>query len=414
MAVLLGALSVVFIVSFQVYWVYKLFDAKEKQFDQQVTIALINVASRIAEFNNSQAPDLSPVTRITSNYFIVDVNESIDPVVLEHFLSSEFNIRNINIDFEYAIYDCESERMVYGNYISNRDGKAKRTSKLKFIMAEDLAYYFGVFFPGKQVYLIRGMNLWIISFLIILTALGFFSYAVFIILRQKRLSEIQKDFINNMTHEFRTPISAIAISAGVLKEEHILDDPERHATYTGIITEQNMKLERHMERVLQSALTEKHPMPLKKEDINLCRLLREIEHTARNHLGKEQRISVICDDEELSVNADVVHLFNIIYNLVDNAIKYGGSTVTIRLSYRSVHGKVSLMVQDDGPGIEGRYRKKVFKRFFRIPGSDPIHGFGVGLNYVRNVCRAHGWKIKLDSTADKGCLFIISRLRLVS
>lgn len=409
MAVILGALSIVFIISFQVYWVYNTFDVKESQFNQRVSMGLLNVAERIAKFNGSQTPDHSPVIQMTSSYYIVDVNESIDPVVLEHFLKSEFNTRHINLDFEYAIYDCETDRMLYGKYIAYEEGKIGDPSELNFRKAEDLAYYFGVFFPTKTTYILQSMNLWIISFLLILTALGFFIYAIFIILRQKRLSEIQKDFINNMTHEFKTPISSIAISAEVLQEDGIAKDPERLHRYAQIIADQNSKLEEHIERVLHSATRDKHSMELRSENLELCDIFREVTKALENRLGKGQGLSLECEKNLPAVEADRVHLANLLINLIDNALKYGGPKVKVSVYCRKEGEGVKLIVGDDGPGIETKYHKKIFNRFFRIPTKEisPVKGFGLGLHYVRSVVRAHGWKINVESKPGKGNSFII-------
>lgn len=408
LAVFLGAISIIFIVAFQVYWVYNTFDVKEKQFNQRVSIALMNVADQIAEFNGSQVPDINPVIQMTSNYFVVDVNESMDPVVLEHFLKREFEGSNINIDFEYAIYDCENDQMVYGKYIGFAEGKVGDPSELKFRKIEDLAYYFGVFFPTKPTYILRSMNLWIISSLIILTALGFFIYAIFIILRQKRLSEIQKDFINNMTHEFKTPISSIGISAGVLEEKDIVNDPDRLKTYAAIIAEQNLKLEDHIERVLQSASMEKHSMQLQMEDVEVCNLIADV--VSSFHLQKGQEISIDCSGADFYVKADRAHFTNLIYNLIDNAVKYSGADAKVIVGVSTEKESLQLFVQDNGPGINKKYHKKIFKRFFRIPEKNinAIKGFGLGLNYVKYVVRAHKWQIRIDSDQGKGSRFVVT------
>jgi len=244
---------------------------------------------------------------------------------------------------------------------------------------------------------------------IILTALGFFIYAIFIILRQKRLSEIQKDFINNMTHEFKTPISSIAISAAVLQEDEILENADRLKTYAGIIAAQNMKLEEHIERVLLSAKSEKKGMELKPEDLDLCSLIREVIQSYNSSRAGETNISIDCPDVAISVRADRPHLANLIHNLLDNAVKYSGEHAEVIVGCKSIHSGVKLFVEDNGPGIETKYHKKIFNRFFRVPGKmiNSIKGFGLGLNYVKYVARAHGWKIELLSKPGKGSTFSV-------
>jgi two-component system phosphate regulon sensor histidine kinase PhoR len=266
-----------------------------------------------------------------------------------------------------------------------------------------------VFFPTKSTHILQSMNLWIISLLLILTALGFFIYAIAIILRQKRLSEIQKDFINNMTHEFKTPISAIAISADVLKEEGIVNDPERLKTYANIIADQNKKLEEHIERVLQSASLENHQIDLQIESLDLCVILQEVIMAIDARRGEGQEITLDCEKGNFTINADRIHISNMIFNLVDNALKHGGPGVKVAISCKKEGASIVLSVEDNGIGIAPKYHKKIFNRFFRVPGKQisAIKGFGLGLNYVKYVVSAHGWKIKLESNADIGAKFIL-------
>ncbi|MCD4664357.1 MAG: hypothetical protein K8R68_03735, partial [Bacteroidales bacterium] len=222
-AVLLGSISIVGIILFQWYWVNKSFSLVEEQFNRKVEIALYNVAEKMATFNNSELPNENPVRQMSSNYFIVDINDVIDAKILDHYLKTEFEYSNINIDYEYAIYDCETNRMVYGNYIK-QNGAGDMKEK-KFQKYDEFTYYFGIIFPSKTLYVLNNMNIWLISSFVLFTAIIFFAYAIFIILKQKRLSEVQKDFINNMTHEFKTPISTIGISANVLSDPEIVNDP---------------------------------------------------------------------------------------------------------------------------------------------------------------------------------------------
>jgi len=183
--------------------VWSTWNIKEKEFDDKVRIALLNVAHEF-ERMGSPLPTYDLINRVSANYYVVNINDVINANNLEYFLRRELEAVGLNEDFEYGIYDCATNKMVYGNYISYRPGVDSTLIRRDNLPVYDkFTYYFGVHFPRRTF-----------SSILLLTVL-FFAYAMFIILRQKRLSEMQKDFINNMTHEFKTPISTIGISADV-------------------------------------------------------------------------------------------------------------------------------------------------------------------------------------------------------
>ena len=407
-AVLLGSVSIIGIILFQLYWVNKSYDLAEEQFNKTVKIALYNVAQKMAEFNGSELPNENPVKQISSNYFIVDINNVIDAKILDHFLKTEFEYSNIHIDYEYAIYDCETNEMVYGNYIKQDDIPKKE--KQKFQKFDEFTYYFGILFPSKVLYIINSMNIWLISSFVLFTAIIFFAYSVFIILKQKRLSEIQKDFINNMTHEFKTPISTIGISAEVLSDPEIVKSPERLKNYAEIISGQNKRLESQIEKVLQLAQLDKSKFKLKKEEFDIHKVIKQI--------GEAFKLTVDSKNGVLHCNlkagnsiitGDKLHTTNIIYNLLDNAFKYSFEKPDITISTWNKDNRLYLEISDKGIGISKKYRKRIFDRFFRIPTGNihNVKGFGLGLNYVKSIVHSHNWKIKVESEPGEGSRFII-------
>ncbi|MDD5507737.1 MAG: HAMP domain-containing sensor histidine kinase [Bacteroidales bacterium] len=396
------------IILFQLNWVYNTFDITENQFNQRVKIALYDVAEQMARFNHSQIPR-DPVKQITSNYFVVNQEDIIDPTILEYFLKSEFDQSDIRMDYEYAIYDCETEEMVYGRYIPQSPGGSTKVTRAQdFLKQEGLIYYYGVIFPGKNISLLKSMNIWIISGLIIITALLFFSYAIFIILQQKKLSEIQKDFINNMTHEFKTPISTIAIASEALAQPGISRDPHRLFQYASIIGEQNDRLKQQIAKILQIATVEKSSIKLKMEKIEVREMLEEVVNNIKIHyIDQTLSFTVEPEQEPVYVMADKLHFSNILFNLIENAIKYGGNQ--IKLSVEASPEIVRVVVEDNGPGIEPKYLGKIFQKFYRIPSPEPfnIKGYGLGLYYVKNLVSAHKWKIWVESKLSVGSGFII-------
>lgn len=407
--ILLAAVSIIGIVVTQVYWVRRALDIRENQFNRDVNTALRDVASRIFEINATPSPANNPVTQVSTNYFTVMINGPIDASLLEFLLTTEFQKRNINADFEYGIYDCSNQRMLYGNYVSlgnQKKGPIDRTLP----KWSDESYYFGVQFPQLQANLLSQMGIWVFSSAVLLVVILFFVYALFVILRQRRLSEIQKDFINNMTHELKTPISTIAISAQVLKDPATRESPERLANYSSIIEKENQRLKQQVERVLQIARLDREDVQLNLEQTELHALVESaIESMAFMLDESGGSIVTKLKASPTTISGDAFHLTNVLVNLLDNAIKYTKTkpAITIRTS---TEGKaLRIEVEDNGIGINHSDQKKVFDRFYRVPTGNvhDVKGFGLGLYYVNRIVHAHRGKIMLRSEPGKGSVFII-------
>ncbi|RME00940.1 MAG: sensor histidine kinase, partial [Bacteroidetes bacterium] len=206
--VILGAFAIMGIIAIQVYLLKNTWDAAEKEFNENVTIALMNVAKEFEKLGGT-LPAYDLVKQVSSNYFVVDINNVIDANNLEYFLRREFERVGIRSDFEYGIYNCDTRKMAYGKYISYNESEKGEAlhPKEQLPVYDKFLYYFGVRFPNRTTQVLSAMRLSIVFSVILLFTILFFLYSMFIILRQKRLSEMQKDFINNMTHEFKTPIS---------------------------------------------------------------------------------------------------------------------------------------------------------------------------------------------------------------
>lgn len=409
--VVLATLSIVGISITQVYWVKRAFDLKEDEFKRNVNTALLNVAQQIYSFaDHGPAPTHNPVKQLSTNYFVVMVNSQIDASLLEFMLRTEFDKRKIQADFEYGIYDCANEKMMYGNYVQVNDGKSKTEISKNLPKWNTQGYYFGVQFPNREAQIINQMGIWSFSSVVLLVVIVFFAYTLFVILKQKRLSEIQKDFINNMTHEFKTPIATIALSTEVLKSPEILRQPERLLSYTTIIENENKRLKQHVERVLQMAKLDKESVELKKEAVNLHEVVQEVTNGMATSI-QEKKIEVDLDLQaaEPVIQADKLHATNVVYNLLDNAIKYSAENPKIWISVKQTEKHVVLEVKDNGIGVKEDDQKKIFDKFFRVPTGNVhnVKGFGLGLNYVRQIVDAHRGKITVKSHLGEGCTFRI-------
>jgi two-component system phosphate regulon sensor histidine kinase PhoR len=407
--VILAALSIVGITITQIYWIRRAFDLKEAEFERTVNTALYNVAHQIFDINKTPSPAINPVKQLSTNYFVVMVNSEIDANLLEYLLRNEFEMRGIIADFEYGVFDCSSERMVYGNYVPLKTSKEKATTK-NLPKWSNQGYYFGVQFPNRAAHIINQMGIWSFSSVVLLLVITFFAYTLFVILKQKRLSEIQKDFINNMTHEFKTPIATIAVSTEVLKDPSIVNQPERLMNYAGIIEKENIRLKQQVERVLQMARLDKDAIGLKKESVSLHQMITDsIRHYAmalqeRNGVIKSELTAL--NDE---INADKFHLTGVFNNLIDNAIKYCREIPEITIRTSNYNNGCVIEVSDNGIGISSENHKRVFQKFYRVPTGNvhDVKGFGLGLSYAKTIIEAHGGQISLQSALGKGCLFRI-------
>ena len=403
--IVLGALAILGVLGVQSYWVIRTWNLQEKEFNDKVHTALISVAEDLEKLG-SQLPAHDLISQISTNYYVVNISDVFNAGTLEFYLRNQLEAVGLVEDFEYGIYDCSNNKMVYGNYISYDPEKPVVDKQRDDLPTYDeYLYYFGVRFPNRTGYLLNSMNLTVLFSLILLLTVSFFAYTLYIILRQKRLSEMQKDFINNMTHEFKTPISTIKISANTFLNHPEVKSDERLMKYASIINDQNNRLNSQVEKVLQIARIERDNFKLKKEPTDLHELLDKVIRSTKlkaEELGGSLNQSL--NAQKTNITADKLHLTNIIHNLIDNAIKYRKETPEINISTTDSDDKIHLKIEDKGIGISKEQQGKVFQKFYRVPTGNVhnVKGFGLGLFYVKNICQAHGWKLQLDSEEGEG------------
>jgi two-component system phosphate regulon sensor histidine kinase PhoR len=404
----LAVLSCAGIIATQTYWVQRAYVLEEKEFNLNVNTSLRNVAMKIWEMKRVQPLVFNVVDQVSPDYFIVQINDHIESVVLEHFLRVEFEKRNIITDFEYGLYDCMHDTVMSYHYVQMSGSNETFDPVMNFPPLTRENYYFGVYFPHRNKYLTSQLSIWILSSLVLLCVLVFLGYVVFVILKQKRLSEVQKDFVNNMTHEFKTPLATIQLSAEVLKKPDIIEKPQRLLNYATIIDNEASQLALQVERVLQMAHAEKGEIQLRKEEIVWQDLLKEVANNFENMLLKnEAKIHLEMPEERVIFSGDKLHLKNAVSNLIDNALKYASENPEITIRLRENHRETRVEVSDNGIGIDKAHQKMLFRRFYRVPTGNihDVKGFGLGLNYVRIIARAHGGEAICNSKVGKGSIF---------
>jgi two-component system, OmpR family, phosphate regulon sensor histidine kinase PhoR len=415
--VILGAIAILLVLGTQTYLVTRTWNLNEQNFQQSVTIALQNVAKQLSNINQTALPpDL--IKPLSSNSYTVNINSQITATNLDYYLRRNFEENSINEDWDYAIYDCHDEKYVYGKYVSFAASADSLGVNKDFPKLADANYYFTVRFPKRSSNLFNNMGVMIGFSIISLLTVMFFIYSMLIILRQKRLSELQKDFINNMTHEFKTPISTIKVAADVFASNPFIQSDARLSKYAQIMREQNTRLNNQVEKVLQITRIDKNTLDLNKEVINLHELLDTVLPSIQVKVeglngALEQRLRA----KQPYVKADSLHLTNIIHNLLDNAIKYcKDGKPEILVITEDTEKNIRLMISDRGIGIDKEHHKKIFQRFYRVPTGNihNVKGFGLGLFYVRNIVQAHGWTIDIASETDKGTSIIIDIPKVIN
>lgn len=407
---LMALISMAGIVVLQVFWFRKAFDVHEKEFDQSVFTSLQRVAEQLLQMNNQQIPNARLVDQLSGNYFVVSVNGEIDTKVLESLLKAEFRSRGLTSDFEYGVYDCNHQKLVYGNYVSFKEDETHRAPRELPQWKNDL-YYFSVNFPDKSNHLIDSMSIWLFSSLVLLIVVLFFAFALITIFRQKQLSEVQKDFVNNMTHEFKTPVSTILVTSRLLNKPEIQQQPDAIERYSNLIQQEALRLKSQVERVLQVAVWDQKKMKYRMEPVNIHECLEQamisVEQVIQDKGGRLER-NFRADNPVLP--GDRMHLTNTFFNLLDNAVKYSVEPPVIILTTQNNGHKLSVSVADNGIGIHHKNLRRIFDRFFRVSTGDvhDVKGFGLGLYYVRHVVKDHRGNIDVKSQPGIGTTITIN------
>ncbi|MFC7346847.1 sensor histidine kinase [Chryseobacterium zhengzhouense] len=397
----LGLVAIIGILIAQLLWTKQAYNLEDRKFNQKVNIALMEVVEKMSEGKSSFTEN--PVQIIANDYYVVNINNEFHPAVLEHYLKTEFTRFQINTDYVYALYNCHSDQMVYGKYMSSHQEEPNE-KVIQFPKHKNLTYYFSIRFPDKTTYLISSLRFWYLLTFALIIILLVYVYSIYTIIQQKKFSELQRDFINNMTHEFKTPLSSILLASESLNKQEIIQQNSKLKTYTSIIINQSFKLNNHIEKILNIAKNDASGLSLKPQKIILLPFIQEI---VENIKHKNENVSIKINIEDtISIVVDEFHFTNIIFNLLENSIKYCETKPEIMISSDKDTKGLYLKFKDNGMGIPAKSLNYIFDKFYRVNAnkSDEINGFGLGLFYVKKVVQQHGWKIYVENNSDKGIM----------
>jgi two-component system phosphate regulon sensor histidine kinase PhoR len=409
--ILITSLSLVGIVLIQIYWVRKAVAMQEEQFNNKVQLALKGVVNLMFDERDIQSAD-STICRTKCDHRTFEILSAINTVRLDSLLQQEFGGMEITREYAWGVYNPGCETIFAGNagnYPTQLVATNHRVSLSCLYRSEKL--FLGVYFPAERdVLWLRIFPYLLLAFVLLGVIIFAFSFVIFSFLRQKKLSEMKSDFVNNMTHEFKTPISTISLASEMLLKPDVYEYPVRTKRYARIIHDENLRLKQQVEQVLQIAILDKGEYRLNimefdaHEAIRLC--LKNFELIIRDKGGF--LTSKLSADQSI-VNADYNHFINIMNNLLDNATKYAQGYPEIQVITKNIGAQLVVEVHDKGIGISSDNLKYVFKKLFRVHTGNvhDVKGFGLGLYYVKTMVEAMGGLVKAKSELKKGSIFEI-------
>ncbi len=339
------------------------------------------------------------------------IHERIPRDKMDVIITEALKEEGIDIPFEFSVITQ------FGKTVASSvkfDGKPQTAEYRITLFPNDLFSehnFLLIQFPSKRDYIMQSMSMMSASSIGLIMIISLcFAYTIHIIFRQKKLSDMKTDFVNNMTHELKTPISTISLASEMLRDERVASDTSRISRYAGVIHDENKRLGSHVEKVLQMAVIDKGENKLNLHQSNLHELVQKaIDKMA---LQLEERGSVLntfFEAQHPEAPVDETHFTNMISNLLDNAIKYSNDRPEITLKTRNAKGGIFVSVEDKGIGMSKDAQRKVFEKFYRVPTGNVhnVKGFGLGLSYVKAMAEAHGGNVKLKSELHKGSIFEI-------
>lgn len=410
LVILVSTVLITLIIAIQLFWLQKVYRYEEKQFNINVSKSIRALYADMELVNDVKDNVQKVVENVSPDVYMLKIDCPPDLSRLWVNLKGELTDFDVYSDCQAAIYSHDVDSFTIRKYIDLPDAYRESSREPNLPALKRDYSYIMLFFPHRGQYIIKQMLFWIASSGLLLLVLVGFGFSVFYFYRQKFYNETQRDFVNNFTHEFKTPLAVIKIASDVLQQKNIVEKPERLNNYAGIISEQTSHLQAQVQRLLEIAYTDRSSLPLEKENFDVNVLIRE----AINDLQPliEQKNAAIHTNfaiPEIIVNADKSYLRLCFINLIENAIKYSPDPV-IEVDTGISGTNLIASVKDNGLGIAAEHQKKIFDRFYRITEGE-LHtakGFGLGLNFVKKVIDTHNGKIELDSEPGKGSRFTIT------
>lgn len=436
---ILITLSLIGIIYIQINWIVTMIGSRQDLLKHKLSLAMNDVGHQLVEQrggnSNLQALRLRPgISWRPSDQFMRELMRP--PTIAEKFTVDEVSEKlRKSLNFQ-GLKDTKFEFSIYANLgsmgLSFRPPEIRSPNFFKELQdsVNNLSYYYPlqapenlsaggilpdellvVVIPDFRNVVLKQMRLMIggaIFFTLVIIAA--FYLTIYALLRQKKLSEIKNDFINNMTHEFKTPLATISLAVDALKNEKVVQDRQKSEYFTGIIKEENRRMNKQVETILQASLLDRQEQQLNLASIHAHHIIEEALENFQLQLdGKGGRAELQLNAKNDLINADEVHFTNLISNLIDNAVKYSKDNLLIRITTHSTSRSLVIRIEDNGIGMTKETQRRIFEKFYRAHTGNlhNVKGFGLGLSYVKTIVEAHQGKIKVDSLVGKGTTFTL-------
>lgn len=409
--ILLTLLSFLGIILSQLYWIKNAYDLKKDQFDKRVLMGLKSISNTLFDMQN-------PGTE--KRVFLIDSiqepsdsdYEHLNYGLIDSLLANELICIHIEDDYEYAVYQGKTKNIIGGHF--KRFQAEILSSEFKVSLncvRSESPYYLALYFPSHDNLIIQNMLVGFILSGLFVVILGFsFIYTVVVIFQQKKVSLMKNDFVNNMTHEFKTPIATVSLASEMLLRPEIQNNTEKTKKYAKIIYDENIRLKHQVDQILQIAVLDKGEFRIRKKEIDVHRILDEVIQNSEIFIQERKgSITKIYSAARPKIRADKMHFINIISNLLDNANKYSPEAPEITVRTKNIKNGILISVEDKGIGIKPDDQAYIFKQFHRVHTGNihDVKGFGLGLFYAEKMVKEHDGFIRLNSTFGSGSTFEI-------
>jgi two-component system, OmpR family, phosphate regulon sensor histidine kinase PhoR len=409
--VLLITLSVLGIMFIQMSWIRNAIALNRDQFQKEVDNSLTESKKLILDrfayrsglfFPNEESKQFYLQNNFTTQVFTKDsIQQMIEKALRQNNIKEPFDFCVTNI-FKYPVIISDGFSM---QNLSN--SYSERLTDDAFISQETLYIYVK---EDKNFILHKMAGMIIASILFTTIIVLAFALTIRTLFNQKKLSEIKSDFINNMTHELKTPLATISLAIDALLNERVIHDTDKIKYYSGMIKEENKRMNKQVEKILQAARIERQEINLNLQELDAHNLIRKVaENLILQIQEKNGTLTLKLKAAKHIVMADEVHFSNIIFNLLDNAMKYSKDNLHIEVETNVVSNMLAVRVKDNGIGMNKETQSRIFEKFYRAHTGNlhDVKGFGLGLSYVKAMAEAHGGKVKVESALGKGSTFTI-------
>lgn len=412
--VVLISLSVIGILFIQMSWIQNAFALKQDEFERGVDNSLIKIRESLHDrflFKISETVGyMNEETRenklrndfaVLGNFSNEEIRDIIDKALAQNNIRYKYEYGITNI-FKNVIFQSEGYRVTDNMYhidLAPRDAIKSQETLFLYIKVNK-----------NQVI---GEMWWMIVSSIVFTCIIILAFTLTVrtLFNQKKISEIKSDFINNMTHELKTPLATISLAIDALTNEKVIHDTEKIKLYSGMIKEENKRMNKQVEKILQAARLEKEELKLNLQELDVRQVISKVtDNLALQLQEKNGALNLRLNATNHTIIADEVHFSNIIFNLLDNAMKYSNNAPYIEVETSNSHDNLSIKIKDNGIGMDKETQSRIFEKFFRAHTGNlhNVKGFGLGLSYVKAIVDAHDGKIKVESTPGKGSTFTLT------